>query len=760
MALTRRQVVAGAAVGGGLLVALAVVPRHFPLPTEPGPGEVTFDAWLRIGRDGTITLSVPQLEMGQGVLTVLAQIAAVELGADWRQIAVEMAPVSEIWANIPLAARWVPLWAPLGAPLGAPWLARALGDWPIHRWAQDHRFMDTADGMSVPAYEGAVRAAAAGARAMLAMTAARRWGVAWEQCEVAGGRVLHTGRSLPFGPLAEAAARLTPPNPPVLRPLPAAESPAAFPAGAQPAFPRLDLPAKVDGTWPFAADIRLPGMVFAAIRHAPHGAEASLATHDAARAKGIAGFERLVVGPHWLAAVASHWWAAERALSAIAPHFAVHRPVDSGRIDAALDTAVKRGDAHRVAGAGDAAGLLGDHPQFSARYDMAPALHATLETASATARLRDGRVEIWIATQSPEHTRMAVAEALGVAHRDVLLYPLAAGGSFDARLDTRHAAQVALIAQAVGKPVQLTWSRWQEHVAGLPRAPMAAVVSARADTSGGIAAWRLRAAMPATTREFARRHFDGASARKATAAQDLADPMALDGAVPPYGIAHVAIDHVPVAITLPTGRMRGQGHAMAAFITECFVDEIATALHREPLSFRMAMLEADPRLAQCLQRVSALAGWNGGQDGSGAGLACHRMGGVAAGGCIAAIATARRSEQGVRVDRITAVADIGRIINADIARQQIEGGLIYGIGLAIGASTGFVQGLPTNGRLGQLNLPVLGDCPEVEVELIASSADPFDPGELGVAVAAPAIANALFSATGLRFRRLPLSSDE
>jgi len=189
-------------------------------------------------------------------------------------------------------------------------------------------------------------------------------------------------------------------------------------------------------------------------------------------------------------------------------------------------------------------------------------------------------------------------------------------------------------------------------------------------------------------------------------------------------------------------------------------------LKREPLSFRMAMLEGDPRLAACLQRVSSLAGWNGGADRSGNGLACHRIGGVTDGGCIAAIATARRVPGGgatgpsVLVDRIFVVADIGRILNADIARQQIEGGLIYGIGLALGSSSPYVAGLPTNTRLSQLDLPVLGNCPDIQVEFVSSDAAPFDPGELGVAVAAPAIANALASATGQRFRKLPLIAEE
>ena len=244
------------------------------------------------------------------------------------------------------------------------------------------------------------------------------------------------------------------------------------------------------------------------------------------------------------------------------------------------------------------------------------------------------------------------------------------------------------------------------------------------------------------------------------AAQDKPDPLMLEGAMVPYAIPALAVDHVPVAIGLPTGRQRGNAHGFGAFFTECFIDELAVSQAREPLSYRMAMLAGDTRLAQCLQRVSALAAWNGGHDSSGQGLACYRMGDVATGGCIAAVATARRGDNGVRVDKISAVVDIGRIINLDIARQQIEGGLIFGLGLALGASTAYAQGLPVNGRLADLGLPGIGDCPALEVEFIASAANPVDPGELGVAVAPPAIANALFSATGVRFRRLPLASEE
>jgi isoquinoline 1-oxidoreductase beta subunit len=308
--------------------------------------------------------------------------------------------------------------------------------------------------------------------------------------------------------------------------------------------------------------------------------------------------------------------------------------------------------------------------------------------------------------------------------------------------------------------VQLTWSRWQEHVAGRPRTPVAALMGARTTPEGDILGWRARLALPATAREFGRRLFGGQGAQDAMAASSgEVDRLAMEGAVPPYAVTHMAIEHVPADIGLPTARLRGNAHGYTAFFNESFVDELAHAGHREPLSFRMAMLGHDLRLAECLQKVAVLANWGGGGDNSGQGLACHIIGEGDRGGRIAVVATARRDDLGLRVDRISAVADIGRIVNVDIARQQVEGGLIFGIGLALGSSTAYEDGLPLTGRLAGLDLPLLADCPDIEVEFVKSEAPAFDPGELGVAVAAPVIANALFSATGLRFRRLPLLSE-
>ena len=754
MRINRRGLFIGAGASGALLLGWVLIPRRFVPPLKAGRDEVAFDAWLKIGKDGVVTVAVPELEMGQGVTTLIPQIIAAELGADWRQIAVEPAPISGAYANPVLAARWSKLWMP--AFSGA---AAAPGSLLATRFAQNEQFMVAADGSTLAAYEKPARIAAASARAMLAMAAAERWDVAWEECEAQGGFILHGKKRLSFGELAQEAAGYDPPNPAVVRVLPPAERPAAFPAGSTPAYPRLDLPAKVDGSYSFAGDVRLPDMVFAAIRHGPIG-ESELASFDAAAARGVQGFLGLVRNKHWLAAAAQDWWSAERALRLIAPRFKATNRADSSKIGRLLDDALLKGDAEEMAESGDPDTFLAGKSLLTRRYGVAPALHATLETASATARYKDGRLELWLASQAPTAARHAVAQALGLNERDVTLYPMPAGGSFDRRLEHGHAVEAALIAKQLGKPVQLVWSRWQEHLAGLPRTPVAAQMSARMAPDGSVTGWKARLALPATALEFGKRLFDGSSARDALAAQDQGDRLAMEGALPPYTIANLVVEHVPVAIPLPTGRMRGNAHGYTCFFTESFVDELAHEARREPLSFRMAMLGQDLRLATCLQRAATLASWDGGADGSGQGLACHVIDFNGIGGRIAAVATARRDESGIRVDKLTAVADIGRIVNVDIARQQIEGGLVFGLGLAVGSSTAYANGLPLTGRLGMLGLPLLTDCPEIEVEFIESTAEPADPGELGVAVAAPAIANALFSATGLRLRKLPLLSED
>ena len=751
MRFTRRGVLIGVGVTGGLVAAWTLGPRRLAAPLAPAEGEYAFDAWLKIAKDGVVSVAVPDLEMGQGATTLIAQIVAYELGADWRQVAVEPAPVSGAYGNAPLAAEWAPLWLPL---------ASGLADEPdsllARRFARNEVFAATAEGTTLAAHEGAARAAAASARVMLAKAAAERWDVSWEECDAQDGFIVHDKQRLSFAELVAEAVDFTPPDPPVLRAQPPQERAAEFPPGAPLRAPRLDLPSKVDGSAMFAGDVRLPDMAYAAIRHGPVG-DTRLAGFNRAAAMSVPGVLGLVEGSDWLAAVASDWWSAEQALKAAAPAFRSTNRADSSRIAEQLEKALKDGDASRIADEGDPGKWLSGPFEHTARYAIAPALQGSVETATATARVGPDKVELWAASQAPQAARLAVAKALDRSVDDVVLYPMPAGGSFDARLDAAYVAQAALIARAAARPVQLMWSRWQEHVAGLPRTPARAELAARTAPDGSLIGLKLRIAMPGTMREFGARLFDGDSRCDALAQQDEADPLAMRGMVPVYQVPHLLVEHVPVRIDLPTGPLRGNSHGIAAFLIETFVDELASRAGREPLSYRIAMLGHDLRLANCLQRAAGLAEWNGGALGTGQGLACYRMTTAGREGRIAVIASARRDERGIRVDKLTAVADLGRIVNVDIARQQIEGGLIFGMGLASGSATAFKDGLPQTGRLGLLGLPLLSDCPEIEVDFIDSDADPFDPGELGAIIAPPAIANALASAGSERLRTLPLT---
>lgn len=755
MAISRRGLLAGAAAGGGLLVAWWLMPRSYRTPLVAVGGEHVFGAWLKIATDGVVTVAVPQLEMGQGITTLLPQIVAYELGADWRQIAVEPAPVSGAYANIPLAKKWIALWDPRFAGLSSRTDALM-----AERFAGAQRFNATAGGTSLAAYEMPCRMAAAAARAMLAQEAASRWGVGWEECEVEGGFVTHGTNRASFGELAEAAAEYTPPDPPPLRPEPPREKPLPADAEGEPAFPRLDLPSKVDGSYRFAGDVRLPGMVFAAIRHGP--TEGSmLAGFNVDGAAGIRGLKGIVESKRWLAVAADTWWSAQAALDAMKPRWTVANPISSNEIAAKLDTLLDGGEAHVIAETGQGGTAL-QRVDIGRRYEVEPAYAAPVETASAAARYADGRLDLWIATQAPEQARIAAARAIGISTDDVALYPMPAGGSFDARLEHDHAIEIALIAQELGVPVQLTWPRRDEMIRARPRAPAYLLLGAQLSQveDGRIEVFRMRIAAPSAAREFGHRLFGNltpAAAIRETTGEP--DPMVCEGAVPPYQLPAVMVEHIPTDIGLPVGRVRGNASGPTIFAIESFIDEIAAKTKREPFSFRMAMLGSDVRLAACLQRAAQLAGWDGGVDQSGQGLAVARLGEDEDAPRIACVATARQGEGRVRVIQLSAAVDIGRIVNHDIARQQIEGGLVFGIGIALGNPVELRSGVPEVLDYEGLGLPTLADCPEIRIEFIASNAAPADPGELGAVVAPPAIANALFSATGLRLRRLPLLSN-
>lgn len=280
-------------------------------------------------------------------------------------------------------------------------------------------------------------------------------------------------------------------------------------------------------------------------------------------------------------------------------------------------------------------------------------------------------------------------------------------------------------------------------------------MSARLGRASQIDGWLASIAAPNAMGELRSRTLGGRSANEAREDQaGRAHLHAVEGAAPAYAIANFGIDHHPADIGVPTGPWRGRAHSYTAFFNECFIDELSRESGVEPFSFRMALLGGNPRLALCLSKVATKGGWEGGGQGTGQGLACHSM----AGSHIAVLAEAQLDEaQRVRVSRLVAVADVGRVINPDLARQQIEGGLLFGMGAAVGHPIHITRGIAGPLRLRELGLPILADMPEITVELVASNDAPGGAGELGVPAVAPAIANALFAGSGRRIRSLPLS---
>lgn len=732
--ISRRTLLVGGGAGAGLLLAWGLWPRSYRPSIIAAPGEHVFNAFLKIGEDGHVAVVVPQAEMGQGVWTALPQILADELGADWRTIAVEPAPIGPLYANDFLVRA--------AAAARLPAMLDGIGGSAAREFAMRSSFMLTGGSSSVRGFEARYREAGAAARALLCMAAGKRLGADWGAFDTADGFVVRGEERLRFGELAAEAAGLTPPAEIPLRG-------AGMRAISGRAMPRLDLPAKVDGSARFAGDVRLPDMVYAAVRHGPHG-DTRLKGIASAAANNIPGTLAVFDNPHWAAAVATNWWAANRAVAAIAPQWeTVGGLPNSASIDGALSAALDGGEGARFASQGDLATAFAGKSGHKVEYRVPVALHAPIEPLTATARITGDRLEVWMPTQAPALSRAAAARAIGFAEGQVTIYPMLVGGGFGRKIENDAAEQAAILAHKMNRPVQVVWSRLEETRQDRFRPPALARMTATLGDKGAILGWQAQIATPSMSRSLmARLQGSGEGGLSAEAA-------AIEGAVPPYGIAALAIDHLPADIGIATGMWRSVAHSYTAFFNECFVDELARIAGIEPLSFRMQMLGGNTRLAHCLTTVTAQGSWDGGSPGSGQGIAAHSC----FGSHVALLAEAHVGErQQVVVDRIFAAVDCGRVINPDIVLQQIEGGIIWGLAAALGATTGFTRGMTNATNFDGLDLPVLANTPEIRVELIRSNEAPGGVGELAVPPVAPAIANALFAATGRRLRALPLSA--
>ncbi|WP_037499201.1 molybdopterin cofactor-binding domain-containing protein [Sphingomonas jaspsi] len=698
-AIDRRTLLIGGGAGVGLVVGFLAWPRREGAPMVPGRNDRLVNAYLRIASDDRVTIAVPQAEVGQGIWTGLAQVAADELGADFARMAVEPAPHSDAYFN-----RLVDPKVPLRI---------------------------TALGTSIRSFEQPVREAAAAARDLLVRAAADQWSADPRECRTVGGRIVHEARSTSFGAVAEAASRLRPADAVQLRD----DSDGRLIGQA---LPRLDLGAKSDGSFRFASDVRLADMLFASLRKAPSGGRIVGADERAALAQ--QGCRKLVVRDAWVAAIADSWWAADRALE----RAAIRREgpaVSSDDLAQRMADAIGGGAFDRMVDIGDYdAAVEGSRP-LAATYSIAPLPHHSLDPPSAAAHWTNGRLDLWVATRVPDLVKAAVAKAGGLNDRDVNVYPMPIGDQSGTGFDASIAVIAAELARDAGRPVSLAMSHRDAQQSDRVRPPLRAAMTALPAPGGQIKAWRARlAGMASLSADLA----DLGGGRK--------PGFAPASASPPYAFPSLRVETVDAGLPIDTGYWRGGDEALTTFATESFIDEMARAAGMDPFAYRLAKLGGASRLARVLTIVTANGGWDGGGPGSSMGLACASL----QSSHIALLATATiGADQSVEVSKLTAAVDCGRVVNPGLVRQQVESGLLAGLAAATVPAPDRVGGLWKAVTMTGRPFERLAKVPEVAVEIVGSRADPGGVSGLGIAVIAPAVANAIFAATGRRLRNLP-----
>ena len=708
MKVDRRTWLIGGGVGVGLVVAYGLWPNRLASDLVVRPGEQTFGNYIAIAQNGQVTVAVPQVETGQGIWTALPQIVADELGAAWEAVGVEPAPLSGSYVNS------------LAGDEG--WLD-GFGTLRAYRVEDEMRI--TAGSTSVRAFEQPLRQAAAIARSMLVGTAADRWNINPEDCETADGFVINGARTFTFGELAEEAAARSPPRSPELR-----RSAKSRLMGQS--LQRLDGPAKSDGSLRFAGDVRLPGILFASARLAPPGGRLISFSRETLRQ--IPGVRHVAAHENWIAVTADNWWAAERALNAANPVFSATRT--AGDLRPLFEAALNSDAAEEWFSRGDYDAVTRGFRPLAATYYVAPSQHLGLEPLTATARVTGGAVELWAPTQAPSFAGSVNAAAL---------YPLPVGEPAGRALEADAVPIAIEVARTLKRPVQVTLSQSasQNHDRLSPGA--LARMTALPGQGGITAAWQMLVATADGLGSALARLAESDQSRKL-------GKTALNGSVPPYGFPNARIQAIRTELPFRCGYMRGSPQREFTFFTESFIDELAHAAGIEPLAFRMSMLGENGRLARCLQGAARLAQWDGGGPGSTMGIA----GCSAFGSHIGLVAMASiGADQRIKVHRLVAAVDCGRVINSGLVTQQIEGALIWALAQSAGPAPEWIAGMPRARPLSSVGLARIGDTPEIIVNLIPSSDSSGGISGLGAAVLAPAVANAIYAGTGKRMRSLP-----
>lgn len=731
--VARRDVLKWATAGGGLVLSAAWWPSHAASAGTVASGgtaasagtaalaETTtpaslVTAWVRIAPDGSVTLIASQSEMGQGATTTLAAALADELYLPWESVHIEFAPFAPAYRD------------------------------PVYHW------MFTGNSQSITSFYEVMRQMGAAAREMLVSAAAARLGVGADSLSIDGGAVhdAKSGRSLSFGEIAADAARLPVPTHPLPRP---------EPSFAGRAIPRWDIPSKVDGSAVFGIDVKVPGMLLAAVRCAPRF-DARLVHYDAAALRKKPGVVAVVEVPNGLAVVASTYWQAHQALESADLVWS-----DEGsRLEApqGLPTVYRErlesGPFHVHKNTGDSArALAASSVKRTAVYEIPFQAHATMEVMNCTARIARDRCDIWVPTQGVEMTQNVAMQVTGLPSDRITIHRTLIGGGFGRRLLADFVKQTLLIAKAVNAPVKLIWSREEDMTHDAYRPAMLHEITGAISRSGAdpVIALAHRVVSPSYMLYiFPRGIFPQVKDwTQPVLPPPQYDPMSVEGLIDiPYDIPNQRIEQHRLELDVPVSVWRTTGHGANNFVLESFVDELALAARAEPLQFRRAMLARDTRILKVLDVLAAKSDWSRPLPaGSGRGMALARaFGGLAAYAAEVSVAGGE-----VHVRRIVAVLDCGRTLDPGIAASNVLGGTVWGLSGMKTAIT-FAEGRAAQSNFDGFEPLHLWESPPCEVHFVDSGAALGGTGELGPVPVQAAVGNAIFAACGRRVRSLPL----
>jgi isoquinoline 1-oxidoreductase beta subunit len=691
-----------ALVSGGLMLGVSLPMLH--KAAQAAGTLYTPNAWVHIADDNTITLLSARSEMGQGVYTSMPMLIAEELHVDLGSVNVAIATPGKDYVN-----------ALLGAQI-------------------------TGGSTSVRDGWEKLRVAGAQVREMLISAAADKFQVDRSTLKADNGVITTAdGRSATYGELAEAASKLPVPENVVLR------DPKDFRIVGRPTK-RLDTPAKVNGTAEFGIDVHMPGMLYASMVQCPV-IGGTVKSFDASVAKSMPGVVDVVQLPDGVAVVADRYWRAKKARDTLKVEW------DEGSVasisNASMRAAIKEaseGDKFiSIKSVGDAKTAMQSGVKvIKASYEMPLQAHAPMEPMNFTAYVHDGKCTLSGPTQFQQGAAGAVAAAIGVKPEDITLHTTFLGGGFGRRLELDFIVQSALISKAVGRPVKLLWTREDDMTHDFYRPMALNQVTAAVDAKGmPVALWYRVTSQSVTQRAFG-------------LPKDTLDPFMAEAAVAPYNIANATHELVIHDTGLRAGYWRAVSHNMNAFANESFVDELAHAAKADPVAYRMALLEGKPRFQNVLSIAAKTAGWDKPRKpGEGRGVAL--MEGYDTYMCQVADVTVKQGE--VTVNRVVVVADLGHMVNPDTVKAQIESSIAFGMSSAL-----YQEVTLENGRVQQTNFhnfrPIrMNQMPKVDIVLIESTEKPGGIGELATALVGPALANAIFAATGKRVRHQPISPD-